>query len=125
MKRSRLRPKSKATAREDRQLARLRRAFVEEFGKQECHEIIGGSSRHKTKQDRRFWLAVTREEHRLIQNEKKYIQAGRKFLQDPEHFDLPAINDEYRIGGSEWPITMTQVRDAVVSIVLDGGMTWK
>jgi hypothetical protein len=109
MKRSRIRPKSKKTASEDRKLAPLRKAYAEKFCKDCVHEIVGGASRHKTKKDPRFWLPVTHGEHPVIQYEPKAKQMARKLVIDPENFDLDAVNDEYRSHGKEWPITLEQI----------------
>jgi hypothetical protein len=122
MKRSgRLNPKSKKTAKEDRELAPIRRAFVEEMGGDHCHEIVGGASRHKTKLDRRFWLAVKSFEHDAIQYEPKAKQMARKLCQDGAYFDLDAVNAEYRSHGKEWPITFEQIGGELWMAIENGG----
>jgi hypothetical protein len=104
-----LRPKSKKTAKEDRELAPIRRAYAAKFHKTQVHEIVGGASRHKTKKDPRFWLPVDETDHPVIQYESKSKQMARKLVIDPENFDLEAVNAEYRSHGKEWPITFEQI----------------
>jgi hypothetical protein len=112
MKKSRLRRVNPDTARENAAIRADRKAYAEEHGKTTVHEIVGGGSRHKTKKDRRFWLAVNDDgEHDTIQYESKAKQMARKLLQDGDYFDLDAVNEEYRIGGSEWPITFRQIAE--------------
>ena len=117
MKRSRLNPKSKKTAKEDRGLAPIRRAYVEEIdncpisgGKAiECHEIIGGSQwRHIAKKEPCTWLAVSREGHRKAQYMPKAQQLAYKFKYDHSRFDLERFNEIYR-GGNEYPVTIEQI----------------
>jgi hypothetical protein len=109
MKRSRMRKVNPDTARENAAIRAERKAYAEEHDGDEVHEIVGGGSRHKTKLDRRFWLAVRRSEHDSIQYEPKAKQMARKLCQDGDYFDLDAVNEEYRVGGKEWPITFSQI----------------
>jgi hypothetical protein len=111
MKRSRLRKVNPDTARENAAISKERKAYAEEHDGDEVHEIVGGGSRHKTKLDRRFWLAVRSSEHDIIQYEPKAKQMARKLCQDGEFFDLDAVNEEYRVGGKEWPITFGQISE--------------
>jgi hypothetical protein len=109
MKRSRMRKVNPDTARENAAIRAERKAYAEEHDGDEVHEIVGGGSRHKTKLDRRFWLAVRSSEHDIIQYEPKAKQMARKLCQDGDYFDLDAVNAEYRVGGVEWPITFAQI----------------
>jgi hypothetical protein len=109
MKRSRMRKVNPDTARENAAIRAERKAYAEEHDGDEVHEIVGGNSRHKTKLDRRFWLAVRSNEHDIIQYEPKAKQMARKLCQDGDYFDLDAVNEEYRVGGKEWPITFSQI----------------
>lgn len=86
-----------------------RRCVVTGGPPSEVHEILGGSSRHKTVSDPRFWLPVSREGHRLVQNAPKAMQLALKFVYDHENFDLDAFNEMYRIGGKDWPVTWAQI----------------
>lgn len=61
----------------------------------ECHEIVGGGDRHKTKKDPAFWLAVSRDGHEEIQYWPKSKQLAVKLLADPTRFDLARFNEIY------------------------------
>lgn len=118
MKRSRLRKVNPDTAKENRQLAPIRRAFVEEmercavlpeFAANQVHEIHGGSDRHITKKERCFWLAVSEPGHRKVQGWKKARQLALKLLVDGDHLDLKRFNEVYSRGGSEGRITKSMI----------------
>lgn len=122
MKRTRLRPKSKDTARVDRQIAKARAKYAQAHGCTQVHEIIGGNSRHRTKQDPRFWLPVKDSiQHDEIQYWSKAKQCAYKLVVDPVNFDLDAINDEYRCGGKDWPITWEQIGEELRQAIERGG----
>jgi hypothetical protein len=119
MKRSgRLNPKSKKTAKEDRELAPIRRAFVEEMGRcavlpeyaaSAVHEIHGGSDRHITRKERCFWLAVSEPGHRKVQYWSKARQLALKLLVDGDNLDLKRFNEVYVRGGKEGRITKSMI----------------
>lgn len=102
------------TRKENARLAAERRLYARKHGGDEVHELLGGKWRKVTKQDRRFWLAVRREEHDAIQGERKALQLARKKRQDIDYFDLDAFNELYRDGGKEWPVTQEQVDAAAL-----------
>lgn len=75
----------------------------------QVHEMLGAAVRHKTVADERFWLAVSDEGHRLIQDAPKAQQLAFKMVFDYDNYDLAAFNELYRIGGKDWPILQEQV----------------
>ena len=55
----------------------------------DCHEILAGSSRHKSYHERACWLRVCRTPcHGIVQGADIAWQLALKLLNDPEGFDL-------------------------------------
>ena len=101
MKRTTLRRKSKKQAALEREHADARREYKERWhlcpwcGRREVsdvHEIIGGSDRHKTFTDPRYWLPTCRICHDRMQGEPKARGFARKVLLDDGHFELSVLN---------------------------------
>jgi hypothetical protein len=112
MKRSgRLNPKSKKTAKEDRELAPIRRAYLVEFpecmvcgNRSECvHEIASGTAgRAKAKSVPATWLATCGHCNCEEMTDKAKFPVKRqlaiKLKRDPKNWDLPAFNECYTLG---------------------------
>jgi hypothetical protein len=110
MKRSRLRRQKPETAKEDRLLAPIRRAYLEEHpecmvcGKvSQCvHEISSGGGRFQGKKEPATWLATCSDCNCEKMTDKgKYPvkrQLAIKMVMDPKNFDLDKFNICYALG---------------------------
>jgi hypothetical protein len=111
VKHSRLRPKSKKTAKEDRELAPIRRAYLVEFPncmvcgqRSECvHEIASGTAgRAKSKAEPATWLATCVDCNCNKLTDKSEFPVKRqlaiKAVCDPKNFDMDKFNACYTLG---------------------------
>lgn len=116
-----MRNRSNKRARIERKLAPIRAAYVararlcECCGKRQadqCHEIVGGSNRWITFQERCFWLAVCFDCNMFALTDKKewplVRQLKLKLLADPEYFDLARVLEV--AGFAPTYITIEEVR---------------
>jgi hypothetical protein len=111
MKRSRIRPKSKKTASEDRKLAPLRKAYLVTFpdcmvcgNPSQCvHEISSGTAgRAKGKSEPATWLATCVDCNCNELTDKAMFPVKRqlaiKAVCDPKNFDMGKFNACYTLG---------------------------
>jgi hypothetical protein len=111
VKRSRISPKSKKTAKEDRELAPIRRAYLEQFphcmvcgSRSECvHEIASGTAgRALAKKEPATWLATCWHCNSEKMTDKKEYPVARqlavKLCRDSANWDLDKFNKCYTLG---------------------------
>ena len=100
MKRSRLNPVSKRTAKLKRETNPARHAYVSEIGKcvcgkpaVDCHEIAAGTGNRPEALKNRFaWLALCRACHERLQGSDMDFQYALKCLQDRNYYDREGLN---------------------------------